>query len=235
VDENGDFMTQRAIPRMALIETALDAERLTLSARGAGAVEVQRAPDAKATLRRVNIWKHSGLQAEDCGPDAARWLSDFIGVRCGLVRIGPAFSRNVLKKAGRPGDFLNFVDGSPVLIIGEASLADLNDRIVANGGEPVPMDRFRPNVVVNGSAPFAEDEWPTARIGDVVLRAAGKSIRCILTTTDQQTGERGKEPLRTLAQFRRDAADPTAVCFGANFINETKRGTLRVGDEVRVG
>jgi len=183
----------------------------------------------------VTVWKHSGLQAEDCGPEAAQWLSDFLGARLSLVRIGPAFERNVLKKAGRPGDVFNFADAVPLLIAGEASLTDLNDRIQENGGEPVPMDRFRPNLVVSGGTPFAEDDWPRVRIGDVALRNAGKSIRCIVTTTDQQTGERGKEPLRTLATFRRDADDPTGVCFGTNFIHETKRGTLRVGDAIAVG
>lgn len=234
VDETGKFLTQRTHARMAQIATALDAVRLTLSAEGAGAVSVARASDPRAPLRSVTIWKHSELQAEDCGPEAAQWLSDFLGARLSLVRIGPAFERNVLKKAGRPGDVFNFADAVPLLIAGEASLADLNDRIQENGGEPVPMERFRPNLVVSGAAPFAEDDWPVARIGDVVLRNAGKSIRCIVTTTDQQTGERGKEPLRTLATFRRDADDPTGVCFGTNFIHETKRGTLRVGDAVVV-
>lgn len=234
VDETGKFLTQRTHARMALIATALDAERVTLSAEGAGSVSVTRAPDPTASLRSVTVWKHSGLQAEDCGAEAARWLSDFLGAKLALVRIGPAFERHVLKKAGRSGDCFSFADGSPVLVTGEASLADLNDRILERGGEPVPMDRFRPNIVVSGAAPFAEDEWPRVRIGEVVLRAAGKSDRCIVTTTDQLTGERGKEPLRTLATFRRDPIEPTSVYFGANFINESKRGALRVGDEVIV-
>lgn len=234
VDETGRFLTQRTHARMALIATALDAERVTLSAEGAGSVSVTRAPDPTASLRSVTVWKHSGLQAEDCGAEAARWLSDFLGAKLALVRIGPAFERHVLKKAGRPGDCFSFADGSPVLVTGEASLADLNDRILERGGEPVPMDRFRPNVVVSGAAPFAEDEWPRVRIGEVVLRAAGKSDRCIVTTTDQLTGERGKEPLRTLATFRRDPIEPTSVYFGTNFINESKHGALRVGDEVIV-
>lgn len=234
VDEAGKFLTQRTHARMARIATALDAERLTLSVEGVGAVSVARASDVSAPLRSVTVWKHSNLQAEDCGPEVAAWLSDFLGLRCALVRIGAAFRRDVLKKAGRPGDCFNFADGSPVLVVGEASLAELNDRILENGGGPVTMDRFRPNVVVSDAAPFAEDEWPRVRIGDTVLRAAGQSIRCIMTTTDQLTGERGKEPLRTLATFRRDPADPTSVFFGANFINESKRGTLRVGAAIAV-
>lgn len=230
VDETGKFLTQRTHPRMAQIATALDATQLTLSVDHHGTVSVARASDSAAPLRAVTVWKHADLQAEDCGPEAAAWLSDFLGLRCTLVRSGEKFHRAVLKKAGRPGDCLSFADAAPLLVASEASLADLNDRILAQGGEPVPMDRFRPNLVVTDCAPFAEDEWPSVRSGDVVLRNAGKSDRCIVTTTDQQTGERGKEPLRTLATFRRDPADPTSVYFGVNFINESKRGTLHVGD-----
>lgn len=231
-DDTGKFLTQRTHPRMAQIATALDAVQLTLSAENHGSVSVARAGDPAAPLRRVTVWKHSDLQAEDCGPEAARWLSDFLSAPCRLVRIGAQFHRAVLKKAGRPGDCLSFADAAPLLVASEASLADLNDRIVAHGGEPVPMDRFRANVVVADCAPFAEDDWPTLRAGDVVLRNAGKSDRCIVTTTDQRTGERGKEPLRTLATFRRDPVEPSSVYFGVNYINESKCGTLRVGDAV---
>lgn len=235
VDPTGKFLTQRSHSDMARITTALDATALTLSAEGAGSVVVSRAADATAPLRSVNVWKHSDLQAEDCGPDAARWLTDFLRTPCMLVRIGEKFRRDVLKKAGQPGDRFTFADGAPVLVAGEASLACLNDRIQENGGEPIPMDRFRANVIVRDAAPFAEDEWPCLCAGDVVLRNAGKSDRCIVTTTDQRTGERcGPEPLRTLATFRRDPMQPSSVYFGVNYINETKRGTLRVGDAIRI-
>lgn len=233
VDDTGRFVTQRTLPHMALVDARLAGGLLTLSADGAGAVAVPTTPDPVAPLRTVSIWKHDSLLAEDCGPDAARWLSDFLGQSLHLVRIGPAFRRAVLKQAARPGDLYAFADGSPILVTSEASLADLNDRIQENGGEPVPMDRFRPNLVLADCAPFAEDTASILRIGDVTLRHAGKSDRCIVTTTDQRTGARGKEPLRTLATFRRDPAlDPTAVYFGVNFINETKRGTIRLGDQV---
>lgn len=233
VDDAGRFLTQRTHPRMALVGTRLAAGTLTLSAESAGAVRVPANSDAAAPLRAVNIWKHEGLLAEDCGPEAARWLSAFLGQPVRLVRIGREFHRPLLKKAAHPGDRFAFNDGSPILVTGEASLAALNDRIQENGGDPVPMDRFRPNLVLGGGEAFAEDAFPALRIGGVTLRNAGKSDRCIVTTTDQLTGERGKEPLRTLARFRRDPAlDPTAVYFGVNFINETKQGLIRLGDVV---
>ncbi len=235
IGPDGQMLTQRGVTRMALVSTALAGGILTLSADRAGHVSVSTASDPAAPLHTVAVWKHEGLQVEDCGGPAATWLGDFLGITCRLVRIGAKFHRPVTKKAGRAGDAFSFADGSPVLVTSEASLADLNDRIQENQGEPVPMDRFRPNLVLADCAAFGEDAFPFLRIGNVTLRAAGKSDRCIMTTTDQRTGTRGKEPLRTLATFRRDPAlDPTAVWFGANFINESKSGTIRVGDTVTV-
>lgn len=234
VDETGRFLTQRTLPRMAHVNTALDATHLTLSAAAANQVRVGLASDPASPVRTVSIWKSEGLQAEDCGDAAAEFLSEFLAVSCRLVRIGPAFHRPVLKAAGRPGDAFHFGDGAPLLIASEASLADLNDRIVATGEEAVPMNRFRPNLVVANCAPFAEDTWPRFRIGSAVFRAAGASIRCVVTTADQLTGERGVEPLRTLATYRRAPFDSTGVIFGQNLINETKSGTLRVGDAVEL-
>jgi uncharacterized protein YcbX len=234
VDDTGRFLTQRTLPRMAQVSTALDATHLTLTAEGAGNVRVALAPDPAAPLRTVSIWKSEGLQAEDCGEAAAAFLRDFLSTPCRLVRIGPAFHRPVLKPAARPGDIYHFGDGAPVLVIGEASLADLNDRIVAHGEEPVPMSRFRPNLVVAGCPAFAEETWTRFRVGSAIFRDAGPSARCLVTTTDQLTGERGREPLRTLATFRRDPRDPADVIFGQNLINESKAGALRLGDRVEL-
>lgn len=234
IDEHGGMLTQRTWPRMALISTALTASHLLLSADGLGDISVPRAADSSAAQITVSVWRSTGLLTEDCGDAASQWLSAALQTPCRLVRIGAGFHRPVLKQAAIAGDVTSFVDGSPILIISEASLADLNDRIQENGGDPVPMDRFRPNVVVSGCTAFAEDAWPSVQMGGVSLRAAGKSDRCIMTTTDQRTGVRGKEPLKTLASFRRDAAEPGAVFFGANFIQESKQGVLRVNDEVVV-
>jgi uncharacterized protein len=123
-----------------------------------------------------------------------------------------------------------FADAYPFLLMTESSVADLNDRIQENGGDPVPMNRFRPNIVTDGSGALDEDTWTRFSIGGVTFRNAGPCARCIVTTTNQSTGERGKEPLRTLATYRRDAADPTDVNFGINLIHETKTGRVCVGD-----
>ncbi len=235
VDAAGKFLTQRALPRMALIRTALSAGTLTLTAAGAGSIAVATQSSGAPVLRTVSVWKSEGLLADDCGDAAAAWLGDFLGVTCRLVRIGEKFVRPILKPGfARAGDHVTFADAFPLLVISEASLADLNDRLVAQGGEALPMNRFRPNLVVAGAGAFAEDTWPRIRIGSVVLRSGGPCARCAITTTDQETAERGREPLRTLATYRRAAADPTDVNFGQNLINETKTGALRVGDPVEL-
>lgn len=232
VDENGRFLTQRTLPRMALIKTALTPQALQLSHAGRDTLAVPLASDPAAPLRTVSVWKSEGLLAEDTGDHAASWLSDILSTRCRLVRIGRQFQRPVLKATGAPGDIVSFADAYPFLIVSEASLADLNDRLVARGEEPLPMNRFRTNFVVTGSAAFAEDTWPRFQIGALTFRAGGPCARCVVTTTDQDTAERGKEPLRTLATYRRDSQDSGNVNFGQNLIHETKSGVLRVGDSV---
>lgn len=233
VDEAGQFLTQRTLPRMAQITAALDDRQLTLRTDTAHSIAIPLRPARPEPQRLVSVWRSKDLLADDCGDDPAKWLSSFLGTPVRLVRIGRAFHRPVLKSAARAGDVVSFADAVPFLAIGEASLAHLNDRLIERGEEPVPMDRFRPNLVISGSAPFAEDTWPRVRIGDIVLRAAGPCARCIVTTTDQHTGARtGPEPLRTLAMFRRDPQEPGKVNFGQNLIHETKTGRLHVGDAV---
>jgi len=233
VDATGRFLSQRSHPALALVGTALDATHLTLTVAGRAPLRVPRASDPAASLRTVEVWSSQGLQAEDCGDAAAAWIGEVIGDAVRLVRIGPAFLRPVKPSKARPGDVVSFADAYPLLVIGTTSLADLNDRLIARGEAPVPMNRFRPNLVVEGCAPYAEDGWARFRIGAAVFRAAGTCVRCIVTTTDQETARReGPEPLRTLATYRRDPGDGTGVIFGQNVIHETKSGRLRVGDAV---
>jgi uncharacterized protein YcbX len=234
IDAKGDFITQRSVPRMATIGAHLGETTLTLSAGGAHDLVVRRAPDSGAKLMRVRVWKSEGLMAEDCGIESAAWLSSTLGVDCRLVRLGPAFRRPVLKPLAIPGEVVHFADAGPFLAVNESSLDDLNQRIREGGGSAVPLDRFRTNLVVRGFVPFAEDSWKRIRIGEVVFRSLGPSARCVITTTDQATGERGVEPLRTLATFRRDPTEHTNVNFGQNLVNESKSGVIRVGDPVHV-
>jgi uncharacterized protein YcbX len=234
VDSAGVFLTQRTVPRMALVAASLDDSALTLRSAGFGEIRVGRAPDPGARLLTVRIWKSEGLRAEDCGDAPASWLGGVLGTPCRLVRIGPAFTRPVKPGRARPGDVVGFADGYPFLAVSEASLGDLNARIEKSGARSVPMNRFRPNLVLAGCEPYAEDAWRRFRIGAIAFRAAGPCSRCIITTTDQATGERGVEPLRTLAGYRRNTAEPTLVDFGQNLVHEVKTGLLSVGDPVEI-
>ena len=246
VGASGQFLTQRTHPRMALIDTDLTASSLVLSAAGHGSVSVPLSgarPPVSAT--KVTVWKDT-VTADDCGDEPAKWLSAFLGMPCRLVHAGPGYARPIPERkiprsfavpAGEtpPSDLprssaheVSFADAFPFLVISEASLADLNARL----DTPLPMNRFRPNLVVSGAAPYAEDEWGRFRIGGVVFHGATRCGRCVVTTTDQLTGERAPEPLRTLATYRLDP-DGT-VMFGRNLIHETKTGRLAVGDALEL-
>lgn len=226
---DGRFLTQRTHPQMALIETELTAAALTLASPGHGSVTISRAPSAATRSLAVTIWKDT-VTAGDCGDEAADWLTRRLGLPLRLARIGGDYHRPVKPEHARPGDKVSFADAAPFLLVSDASLRDLNDRIVAHGGEAVPMDRFRPNIVLTGYAPWTEDDFGKFCLGEVTFRNAWPCARCIVITTDQETAERGKEPLATLATFRRDAQNPTDVNFGVNLVHETKSGTVRVGD-----
>lgn len=235
VDETGKFLTQRSVAAMARVDATYAQGRLALSMDGRPSLTVSTAPDPEAPRRSVKVWSSEGLIAEDCGAEAKAWLTSALGIDASLVRIGPDFSRPVKPSKAKPGDQLAFADGYPFMVTTEASLGDLNDRLVARGEEAIPMERFRPTLVVGGASAFAEDTWTHLSIGPIRLRAAGPCARCIVTTTDHRTGERFHEPLKTLASYRRDPKEPTAINFGQNLIHETKLGRIRVGDPVSIG
>jgi len=238
VDDAGRFLTQRSVPRMALVNTGLGGGILALSSGGDTHVEVGLDPDPSAPLRTVEIWKSAGLQAEDCGAEAATWLSAFLGLSCHLVRIGKAFHRP-LPEHRRPSSLppgatplVSFADAFPLLILSQASLDGLNARLLAKGDLGVPVDRFRTNLLVSGCDAHEEDRMPRFQIGRTLFHAGGPCARCVVTTTDQATAERSPEPLRTLAGYRRDSQKPSDVNFGQNLVHESPGGRLRVGDEL---
>ena len=227
VDPVGHFLTQRDAPRMALLGTALDATTLTLRA---GDATLRLPVDHDGPLRQVMVWR-SRVPAFDAGDAAAQLLSDFLGRPARLVR----FDRRHARLSNR--DWTGalqapnfFSDGYPVLVASLASLADLNRRLAV----PLPMDRFRPNVVLGGVGPWAEDAFGDIAAGDAGLRIVKSCTRCVITTTDQARGERdGEEPMRTLKTFRHDAA-LRGVTFGQNAI-VLRGGKLRVGQPVALG
>ncbi|GAA3538976.1 molybdenum cofactor biosysynthesis protein [Aeromicrobium flavum] len=230
VDEAGGFLTARETRRLLTVLPRLTDIGLSLSAPGAEPLEVVR-PDPRHQVP-VELWKSEFTAAE--APEAARWLSDLLGRPVRLVHLDDPTRRPVTGFA-RPEDRVNLADGYPLLVTTQASLAALNDEIVAGGGAPVPMARFRPSIVVDGDAPWTEDDWRLLRVGEAVFRAVKGCARCVITTLepDLDTGEvaGGKEPLRTLARVRRFG---TKAWFGVNLIPDTPGAIIRAGDEVEV-
>jgi hypothetical protein len=227
VDGEGTFLSQRSHPRLALIDVDVTSDRLRLSAPDQVPIDVPR-PNESAATQTVTVWGDA-VEAALASDAAHAWCADFLATDVRLVYMPDASRRAVDPAyATRDDDVVSFADGYPLLLTTTASLADLNDRLDA----PLPMDRFRPNVVVDGAEPWAEDAWRRLRIGGVAFRAVKPCGRCAVTTTDQQTAVRGKEPLKTLATFRRDP-ETGKVYFGWNLIPEAP-GRLRVGDGVDV-
>jgi len=216
VDRNGKFVTQREQPRLALIETSIVDRGLRLSAATAGAVDL---PDAmpSAESRDVVVW-HAHVRGFDAGDGPAQWLSSFLGVPHRILRFDRSHARLCNPDyAGDSGAHTMFADGYPLLVIGQSSLDDLNTRLVAKGAAPLPMNRFRPNLVVAGLDPYAEDHLDTLESDGVTLRLVKACVRCKVTTTDQASGRVGVEPLHTLSTYRRNDA-LAGVTFGMNAI-----------------
>lgn len=221
VRPDGRFLTQREFPRMALIEPSLDAlaeGKLRLSAPGQDelAVTVDTAgPERPVALCK---WNGTGL---DQGDEVAGWLSDFLASEVRLVRFPETVTRDTSVGAGQ----VHFADGFPILVTSTSSLDALNAQL----DEPLPMDRFRPNVVIDGwRRPWTEDQVVDLPIGEVRLEIVKPCARCVVTTVDQRTAEKGREPLRTLGRTRRTDA---GLIFGQNAVVRTP-GTIRVADRL---
>lgn len=223
VDATDTFITQRTHPRLARVAPSLDSEALTLRADGLAPLRIPLA--AQGAPCTVQVWNDSCI-AQDQSDDASGWLSEVIGDVVRLVRVSPQMERRANPRyAGSAPAPVTFVDGYPVLVCNPASLADLNARMPA----PIPMERFRPNLVIEGLPPFAEDRIAALDIGDVTLRLVKPSTRCVITSTDQRTGARSTNPLPVLRQFRFDRA-LKGVTFGENAVIGTGVGqTITVG------
>lgn len=239
VNGKGEFLTQRQLPIMATISVACEANGLMLETVTGDAIRViTPAPDAPT--RQVQVWQDS-CAAQGVSPAVDNWLSATLGRPCHLVYMPPSCRRPL---RGFAGNTLGFADGYPLLLTSTASLRDLNNRLQSRGIDAVPMSRFRPNLVVDGQdlMAFAEDEWAALSIGDLRLVNAKPCGRCMVITTDQQSGDkqRNREPLATLREFRTDAAGE--VLFGINLVPETLPATaglqlshsIAMGDQLQV-
>ncbi len=225
VKHDGDFLTQREYPRLALVLPTLADDCLNLAAPDFDSIRVPLQTSG-ATVP-VRVWKSRGIPAVDQGDEAADWFSAWLRAPVRLVHIADGYERKVNPDyAVRPDDHTAFADGYPVLLASEESLADLNARLES----PLPMNRFRPNLVVRGTSAFAEDSWKRIRIGSVDLAVVKPCARCVITTIDKETLETSREPLKTLASYRRKNGK---VMFAQNLI-PLNEGRLSTGMGVEI-
>ncbi len=226
VDDRGRFLTQREHPRMALIRVSIVDDEYLVEVPDRPALRLPREMTV-ARERRVKIWR-SSLAAGLADAPVNRWFTDYMELDCSLVYMGERHHRAVPNAAAQFDDEVSFADAGPLLLISEASLADLNSRL----DQRLTMQRFRPNLVVTADEPFDEDGWRRIRIGQTEFEVGWPCPRCVMTTIDPDTGvkDAGGEPLATLKTYRRAHR---GVMFGCNLLIR-RLGEIRVGDAVQV-
>ncbi len=223
VDENGRFLTQRTLPQMALVRTLLEGRGLRVEHDAQAPLEL---PFSHADGARIEIevWSHHGPAVRH--DEGSAWFTRVLGRPAQLVCMPDEIVRPVLSETALPGDQVSFADGFPLLIASSSSLADLNQR--SNFRSDVR--RFRPNLVIDGALPWAEDGWRRLRVGDLVIRVTTPCARCSVPGLDPDSAAATPEPLRTLARFRRRDHQ---VYFGMNAVPDDA-GVLAVGDSVEL-
>ena len=231
VDDQGVFVTQREIPALTGLGTALEPPFLVVFSKKNPALRVEiplEPPVNDLQMLEVQVWDDR-CPAAVLPKTVHQWFSDLLGYSLRLVYMPDSTQRPTDGRYAPAGQHVSFSDGFPFLLIGQASLDDLNGRLP----HAVPMDRFRPNFIVSGSAPYEEDSWRDFVIGNVLFRGVKPCARCTMTTLDQHTGARGVEPLQTLATYRRAGQK---VLFGQNvvWLGEQSSEIVRVGDMVAV-
>jgi uncharacterized protein YcbX len=228
VDPEGRFVSQREEPSLARVVVSCGPGGIRVSAEDRTGLVIAQ-PPAGAALVTVRVWSDA-LLAAAAGPEADAWFSAFLGSPVRLVYLDDPTRRLVDPRYGRDGDVVNFADGYPLLLTSDGSLGELGAWLAAAGEAPVPMTRFRPGAVVSGAPPWAEDRWRRIRIGAIPFRVVKPCGRCLVTTTDQVTGQRGRQPLKMLGQRRRFGQ---ALVFGQSLIPDSG-GVIRVGDPVEI-
>jgi uncharacterized protein YcbX len=229
VDADSRFVSQREHPALArLVVRYGPGMDITASSDGYPSMRVA-VPGESPEFLKVTVWGSTVLAAA-AGPDADAWFTDYLQEKVRLVYLDDPTRRAVDPDYGADGDVVSFADGYPLLLTNTGSLDQLGQWLTAARDQPVPMNRFRPNVVVDGYEPWAEDRWRRVRIGSVSFRVVKPCGRCVVTTTDQTTGVRGGQPLKMLAARRRFGKN---LLFGQNIIPDSP-GLIRVGDPVEV-
>lgn len=234
VDGNGLFLTQREYPRMACLRISVTADALQVDTDNLETLSIPLTANATAQHIKVQVWD-TELIADDAGEEAANWFSKALSTTCRLVRFSPHAQRYA--NAKWTGDTLaptRFADGYPMLLIAQASLDDLNHRAIAQGREALTMNRFRPNIVIDGVEAFEEDYAASYLLDNgVQLRPVKPCPRCPIPAIDQFTGEVGASPLDILQSYRANPIVDGEITFGMNVVLDHGDGlVVRVGDEV---
>ncbi|TXK46441.1 MOSC domain-containing protein [Pontibacter qinzhouensis] len=226
IDADNNFLTQRQHAQMALLQVRLLQNGLEVNHKN-GLLQPLLVPfgQTEGPELQVRIWDDT-CTALEVSAAVSAWFTGALQMPARLVYMPAASERKVDPNYAQQNEIVGFADGYPFLLIGQASLDDLNSRLP----EPVPMNRFRPNLVFTGSAPFAEDSFLRFRIGETHFRVAKPCARCVVTTIDQASATKSPEPLKTLATYR---VQNKKVMFGQNLVHEG-RGEIRVGDELVV-
>ena len=223
VDKNGVMLTQRKIPKMCLIQPEVVVGGIILHTAEMNSLHVGFPLSNKKIT--VKVWSDE-CQAFDAGDHAANWLSDVLLTKCRLVYFPEDEFRQVDLTYAEEGDKTAFSDGFPLLLISQASLDDLNQRLA----KPITMNRFRPNIVVDGCEPFAEDSWKKMRIGEIDFRIVKPCSRCVIPSINIETAVREDEPIKTLMAYRKRE---NKIFFGQNVI-ANNFGAIEVGMSVEI-
>ncbi|MFD0999795.1 MOSC domain-containing protein [Ohtaekwangia kribbensis] len=225
VDENGKFMTQRVYPKMALFKLSINDSTLIVQ-HHQDILTIPIIPPLNEPAVSVQIWENI-VQAHEVNTTYSAWFTERLDIQCKLVFFPEEYERPVDPAYKVNDEHVSLADAYPFLIIGQSSLDDLNARLK----EPVPMNRFRPNFVFTGGEPFEEDHWRNFQIGSNGFIAVKPCARCVLTTVNQDTAEKGAEPLKTLASYR---TRNSKVYFGQNLV-ATHHTEVKVGDKITLG
>jgi len=225
VDESGRFLTQRKISKMVFLKVAVGVEGLFVVAPGVSPLVVPFSEFSAGNQIEVEIWSDKCL-AQLAGEDVNRWFTGFLGVGARLVFMPRTTRRLIDARYARNEQTVSFADGFPLLLTTEASLRDLNSRL----SSPIPMKRFRPNIVVNGDVSFAEDGWSRVRVGNLEFMVSKPCSRCVMPTINTETGVSEPEVFRVLKSFRQQEGN---VYFGQNLI-PCGQGVIKLGDKVEV-
>jgi len=225
VDEQGGFISQRQEPRLSQVVPTLGPTALLVKAPGMQTLKLPLSLRDDGRVTEIKVWKHTG-PAIEADASVHEWFSEWLHRPCRLVHMPYAQLRRVDPDYAAEPAFTAFTDGFPELLVSQSSVDDLGKRAQM----PLSVERFRPNIVVSGSEPYAEDSWKHIRIGDVPFDVVKPCSRCAVTTIDPATSEQGKEPLATLASYRKQNGK---TLFGQNCIHR-ELGTIRVSDPVEV-